>query len=93
MAEADGSAYNIGFRFASTSSLTRSPALKPTRKNWLVNGCRTPSGNWRDADHTDLRTCEDGDRYVTALRDRWLPRSSGEQQTELITQPCPFETG
>jgi hypothetical protein len=40
---------------------------------------------WSDADHPELATDEDIDRYVRTLRESWLPRSwdsiAGEDET------------
>ena len=36
------------------------------------------SGAWADEDHPDLMTAEDIDRYVSRLRESWMPRSWDE---------------
>ena len=43
------------------------------RRERLLKALAESSGAWSDADHPDLMTVEDVDRYVRRLRETWMP--------------------
>ena len=63
-------------------------ALQETRLQAAIDGLqRQPA--WSEEDHPELATDEDVERYVRALRERWMPRNwdvlSGEDEAPCVS--------
>ena len=48
------------------------------RRERQLKAIQELSSAWADEDHPDLMTAEDIDRYVSRLRESWMPRSWDE---------------